>query len=55
MADGKDESQNKKEKEKRISYSECFRCGIRKKGPDGRTGPQSLCDRCKYELRKYGM
>ena len=50
MSDGKDESQNKKGKQKRISYTKCNRCGKRMKAPEERDGPP-LCEECKQKWK----
>ena len=50
MSDAKDESQNKKGKQKRISYTKCNRCGKRMKALEERGGPQ-LCEECKQKWK----
>ena len=50
MSDGKDDSQNKKGKQKRISYTKCNRCGKRTKAPEERGGPE-LCEECTQKMK----
>ena len=54
MSDGKDESQNKKGKQKRISYTKCDRCGKRMKAPEERGGPQ-LCEECRQKWKDQAV